>query len=225
MSFEETGFITAKEMEEQSEAEVLSSEDGENIEIVKDAVIEVSDERGVLIESDADKLPDYAILNPDISMATKLGVAKNVANVLSDVLKTQNLVVYGLNKKDKSKGYVTVEGWNTLGTMLGITPVTEVIEHFESARGRGYGYKARATLYQNVVVENGKIKYGNVLAMAEAIDTSNGYRKDEDAIYSMAQTRALGKAYRSALSWIVKMAGYEPTPAEEMPNFNEKNKN
>ena len=35
----------------------------------------------------------------------------------------------------------------------------------------------------------------------------------------MAQTRALGKAYRMALSWIVKMADYEPTPAEEMPRF------
>ena len=36
---------------------------------------------------------------------------------------------------------------------------------------------------------------------------------------SMAQTRALGKAYRMALGWIMKMAGYEATPAEEMPDF------
>ena len=32
----------------------------------------------------------------------------------------------------------------------------------------------------------------------------------------MAQTRAVGKAYRNILSWIVKMAGYEATPAEEI---------
>jgi hypothetical protein len=33
---------------------------------------------------------------------------------------------------------------------------------------------------------------------------------------SMAQTRACAKAYRLALSWIVKLAGYKVTPAEEM---------
>ena len=33
---------------------------------------------------------------------------------------------------------------------------------------------------------------------------------------SMAQTRACSKAFRNSLSWIVMMAGYSPTPAEEM---------
>ena len=35
---------------------------------------------------------------------------------------------------------------------------------------------------------------------------------------SMAQTRATGKACRLAFSWIMALAGYEPTPAEEMPD-------
>jgi hypothetical protein len=39
------------------------------------------------------------------------------------------------------------------------------------------------------------------------------------AIASMAQTRALGKAYRMGLSWIMKMAGFEGTFAEDMPKF------
>jgi hypothetical protein len=34
---------------------------------------------------------------------------------------------------------------------------------------------------------------------------------------SMAVTRATGKAYRLGFSWIMSLAGYEPTPAEEMP--------
>jgi hypothetical protein len=33
----------------------------------------------------------------------------------------------------------------------------------------------------------------------------------------MAQTRATGKACRLAFSWIMSLAGYEPTPAEEIP--------
>jgi hypothetical protein len=32
----------------------------------------------------------------------------------------------------------------------------------------------------------------------------------------MAQTRAEGKAYRMLLSWLMKAAGFEATPAEEM---------
>lgn len=35
---------------------------------------------------------------------------------------------------------------------------------------------------------------------------------------SMAQTRAGAKAMRNALSWVVVLAGYRPTPAEEMPD-------
>lgn len=35
---------------------------------------------------------------------------------------------------------------------------------------------------------------------------------------SMAQTRAGAKALRNALAWVVVLAGYAPTPAEEMPD-------
>jgi len=42
-------------------------------------------------------------------------------------------------------------------------------------------------------------------------------KPEEFAIKSMAQTRALGKALRLPLGWIVSLAGYKATPAEEMP--------
>src|SRR5688572_13498615 len=32
----------------------------------------------------------------------------------------------------------------------------------------------------------------------------------------MAQTRATGKAFRMSIGWIMKLAGYEPTPSEEV---------
>lgn len=41
-------------------------------------------------------------------------------------------------------------------------------------------------------------------------------QRDEFAVRSMAETRAESRAYRRACGWIVKLAGYEPTPAEEM---------
>ena len=40
--------------------------------------------------------------------------------------------------------------------------------------------------------------------------------QDEYAIMSMAQTRATSKAFRLVGSWIMALAGYEPTPAEEI---------
>jgi hypothetical protein len=40
---------------------------------------------------------------------------------------------------------------------------------------------------------------------------------------SMAVTRATGKAFRLGFSWIMTLAGYEVTPAEEMPQVVEHN--
>ena len=176
--------------------------------------IEKDVETTITVIEDDTHLVDSDILNPQINMSDKLVVATEVADNLRDVLEQQKLVVH-LNKNDN--GYVLVEGWNTLGTMLGITPVTERVEPFEplrqkSKKVKAFGYKATVSLYQN----------GNKLCTAEAVADNNGFQTDEFAIYSMAQTRALGKAYRMALSWIVKLAGYEPTPYEEMPQSEKK---
>jgi hypothetical protein len=44
--------------------------------------------------------------------------------------------------------------------------------------------------------------------------------KPDPALRSMAETRAASRAFRAALGWIVAIAGYNPTPAEEMPAEN-----
>jgi len=164
-------------------------------------------------------LPDYAILNPDIPMSAKVEVATNVANTLAPLVRNQGLVVKGLNKNNKEAEYVMVEGWEVLGTFLGIVPVTTIIEDVKNDKGRIVGYKARATLYQNPIIENDEIVGGTVISRAEAQADKSGFQKELFSIASMAQTRALGKAYRMGLSWIMKMAGFEGTPAEDMPKF------
>ena len=165
------------------------------------------------------QLADYELLNPDLPMSVKVGVATNVANCLSDLIKSQGLVKKGLNKKDPEAEYVLVEGWEVLGTMLGIVPVTEIVEPICNDKGKVRGYKARAYLYRNPVMEHGEIVSGTLIATTEASATVEGFQKDTAGMMSMAQTRALGKCYRMALSWIMKMAGYEGTPAEEMNTF------
>lgn len=175
-------------------------------------------ENEVAVVNDNKPLPDYAILNPEIPMSAKVHVATNVANTLAPLVRSQGLALKGLNKKQPDAEYVTVEGWEVLGTFLGIVPVTTIIGEINK-QGVVVGYRARATLYQDPIIENDEIVGGTVIARAEAEADKSGFQKDKFAIASMAQTRALGKAYRMGLSWIMKMAGFEPTFAEDMPSF------
>ena len=184
----------------------------------KNEIIVVDQEpKPAIVETE--RLPDYAILNPEIPMSAKVEVATTVANTLAPLVREQGLTVKGLNKKNKEAEYVMVEGWEVLGTFLGIVPVTTIIDEIKNKHGHTVGYKARATLYQNPIIKNDEIMGGTVIARAEAQADKSGYQTDMFAIASMAQTRALGKAYRMGLSWIMKMAGFEGTFAEDMPKF------
>lgn len=189
------------------------------VEIVTDEEITKQQNEVAVVDQQSTQLADYEILNPELPMSVKVGVATDVANCLSDLIKSQGLVKKGLNKKDPEAEYVLVEGWEVLGTMLGIVPITNVVDEIKNAKGRTVGYKARAYLYRNPIMENGEIIGGTLIATTEASATIEGFQKDTASMMSMAQTRALGKCYRMALSWIMKMAGYEGTPAEEMNTF------
>ncbi len=60
---------------------------------------------------------------------------------------------------------------------------------------------------------------GTVVGSAEAMCSrgeSTWSERDDNALRSMAETRAESRAYRRAIGWIIHMAGYSPTPAEEM---------
>ena len=189
------------------------------VEVVTEEEIDDQQVTTDITVSETQTLPDYAILNPDISMAAKVGVATKVADTLAPLVRDQGLVVKGLNRSNKDAEYVTVEGWEVLGTFLGIVPVTTTIADIKNDKGRIVGYRARATLYQNPIIENDEIVGGTVIARAEAQANRDGFQKDLFAIESMAQTRALGKAYRMGLGWVMKMAGFEGTFAEDMPKY------
>ena len=189
------------------------------VEVVTEEEIDDQETQELTVMEETKPLPDYAILNPEIPMSAKVGVATNVANTLAPLVRDQGLTVKGLNRSNNEAEYVTVEGWEVLGTFLGIVPVTTIIKEIKNKQDRTVGYVARATLYQNPIIQNDEIVGGTVIARAEAQADRSGFQKDMFAIASMAQTRALGKAYRMGLSWIMKMAGFEGTPAEDMPKF------
>ena len=115
----------------------------------------------------------------------------------------------------QGKAYVNVEGWQYAGARLGILPVIEELIRIPTDN-QEVKYQAQVKLYNLKSQVDGQAQ---VVGSGYAIcsNQENGKRNyQEFAIASMAQTRAIGKAYRNILAWIIRAAGYEPTPAEEM---------
>lgn len=130
----------------------------------------------------------------------------NFANVLKKFIVERKLYT-----EIQKKNYVHVEAWEFAGACMGIYPV--VREVLDVSKEGEIKYKARVEL---IVMSSGKV-IGAGEAICSDKETKGGrkVRSDEYAIASMAQTRATGKAYRNSFAWIMKMAGYETTPAEE----------
>lgn len=115
------------------------------------------------------------------------------------------------------KNYVHVEGWQFAGGLVGLFP--KVTRTEDISRGKGFKWFAE--------VEITNLKSDQVVSRGVAICSNAEGKKrsfDEYAVLSMAQTRAIGKAYRNLLGWVMKLAGYEATPAEEMTKVGEEPK-
>lgn len=127
--------------------------------------------------------------------------ATAVASELAKVVDDRKLYTIIRQKK-----FVHVEGWNALGAMLGIVPrECNVVEH--------------ETGDFEATVELVRVSDGAIIGCGSAIvgmDEKMWATRPRYARRSMAITRATGKAFRLGFSWIMSLAGYEPTPAEEM---------
>lgn len=110
----------------------------------------------------------------------------------------------GLKSTIGGKDYLQVEAWTTLGVMVGCTARTEW------TRPVSDGWEAAVE-----VVNSSGMVIGR--AEAECLRSERNWKtRDDYALRSMAQTRAMGKALRMPLGWIAVLAGYAATPAEEM---------
>lgn len=127
--------------------------------------------------------------------------ASEIATVLSKIIEQKKLFDNVQGKK-----HVRVEGWTTLLAMMGIVPVEK-----SSVRMPDGAYESYVDLLRT--------RDGQIVGGASSfcgMDEIWGERK-EYARKSMATTRATGKAARLGYSWIMVLAGYQPTPLEEMP--------
>lgn len=140
--------------------------------------------------------PSYELINKDSML--------QLSNELSKLIKEK-----GLSSNIQGKQFVNVEGWQFAGASLGLMPIITDTKDLSN----------ETTIKYMATCEVRNINTGLVVATGIALCSNAEKTKryfDEYAILSMAQTRAIGKAYRNLLAWLMKAAGFEATPAEEM---------
>lgn len=142
---------------------------------------------------------NFLSLEPE-AMAKRAGV---IATVLADIIEKQQLYTMIGGKK-----HVQIAGWATMGSFLGYLPREVWVKELPDG-----SYEAMVELYS--------IHTGQIVGQASSlcsIKESRWGKAEKYARRSMAITRATGKAYRLGFAWVMAMAGYEGTPAEEMPH-------
>lgn len=142
----------------------------------------------------------------------------------------------------KDRFHINVEAWQTLATLLGVAiiprppvaavdpstgrPITrnfEVREKSYFKKSEGGGLKSERTWTvegHDWQVTVDVVKDGALIASGTGLcsRTETKWNSSEEyALQSMAATRATGRAMKAAAAWIVALAGYNTTPAEEMP--------
>jgi hypothetical protein len=139
---------------------------------------------------------------PDPQAAIKF--ASECASLLKGVLLKQRLIT-----RISGNDHVQAEGWTLLAAMTGYSPRVAWSRKVDPSIGDGW--EACVELVD---------AYDRVVSAAEAMalrDEGAKWSRQEYSVRSMAQTRATSRAIRLKLGYIVTMAGYSATAAEEMP--------
>jgi hypothetical protein len=142
--------------------------------------------------------------DPEEFLATATAQAKVLKRFLDN---SKSIVKIGQTE------HVRVGGWQFLAQQAGLSvgttaepiTLTEPITLEDDS-----GWKAHANVY----------RHGQIVGEADALclrSESNWKNRDTYALCSMAQTRAISKSIKGILGFVVVMAGYSDTPAEEMP--------
>ena len=150
----------------------------------------------------ANKTSEIATRTTEINLGNPNDIMKFATNLKELIVQNR------LSTPIQNKQYVNVEGWQIAGAFTGTLPIVEKVE--DLSVGNHYKYRAEVSLQDK---EGNKVGYGVAICSNKEKGKQNF---DEYAVASMAQTRAVGKAYRMKLGWLLKIAGYETTPAEEM---------
>lgn len=110
-----------------------------------------------------------------------------------------------------SSEHLQYEAWQTAGKYYGLTVDTDKTQPEYVEYDGVWGFKAHAEVIDNKT----GLRVGGASALCMS-DEGNWRNKPKFQLMSMAQTRAGSKALRQILGFVVALAGFNPTPAEEM---------
>jgi hypothetical protein len=103
-----------------------------------------------------------------------------------------------------NKRYVPIEGWQYAAALMGLS--SRIVSVSEKENGK---WQAEA----QVVNRNGVVVCSGFSILNK--EEHKWAKKDED-LANFVQTRAISRALRNCLSYLIKAAGYSTTPSEEM---------
>lgn len=161
---------------------------------------------------------DIAIYRPpEIVLAEAQKAAKSLDQVVSG--KKKPVIMNG-------EQYLEFEDWQTVGRFYGVT--AKVVSTTFIDYGSVQGFEARAVALRADGMEisaaeamclNDEDKWSTRAKYAWENGKRTKVGEEKVPLFqlrSMAQTRACAKALRNVLAWVVVLAGYKATPAEEM---------
>lgn len=154
---------------------------------------------------------DLVVAQSPAALSTVMGVspkelmayAIEIADTLTSVLRDR-----GMTQKFGAGEHVRTEGWQLAGSLMGFVADEGAITELPDG-----SYEAQVHLRN--------VSSGKLVASASArcgVDEKNWKNKDKFNRRSMAVTRAIGRAYAQNFRWLIKLAGFEGTLAEEMPS-------
>ena len=108
--------------------------------------------------------------------------------------------------KNGNKSYVPIEGWQYAASLMGLS--ARVTEVYAVPEKNGWMAKAEVVNQTGVIVCSG---FGFV-----GRDEEKWAKSTESDLESFSQTKAVSRALRNCISYLIKAAGYSTTPAEEM---------
>jgi hypothetical protein len=167
-------------------------------EVIEGEIVE--EPRALTIVEPREMLAETITPEGTVSLATRMATA------LKDIVEKQRLYAVIQGKK-----YPQVEAWMTIARMDNVV-AREVLDGI--LRHEDGSYEATVELI--------RLSDGMVIGRGSALCGTKGdapwEKRPEPARRSMAVTRATSRAFRQQYSWIMALAGYEPTPADEMPH-------
>lgn len=135
--------------------------------------------------------------------------ASQIATALAKMVEKQRLYTVISGKK-----YPHVEAWQTIGRMDNVV-AREASAPVHHEDGSWEASVELIRLSDGLVIGSASALCG---AAGDIAGKNDWTKRADHHKRSMAVTRATSRAFRLQYAWIMALAGYEPTPADEMPH-------